>query len=357
MSQSTKREQVKGSILFILFLVILPASLSADEKVVLTTNGVEIRFGALTQFWGTTSFSKERTFGSDPITFKLRRTEIRFSGDIDSSKIGWLVMVDPAERPESPLQDVYVNLNYIPKMETRLGQFKIPFSMESRTPSDQLDFIERASIIRTYADRRDIGIMLSGKFTSWEWQAGAFNGNGQNITDNNNFKDLAGRIVVQPANSFHIGGSGYWSKKPFFDYYYFPPRKQDLDSFRVAGELKIDYKNLDLRAEAIWAADEYLSFSFPRTTRKTSFSYKWGGYTSLHYRLLNKHQFGLRGEWFNPRISSRRDETFFTTIGYDFFFAPRAKWQINLQSQVYRRGTLLENLDIYYVLTNLQISF
>jgi hypothetical protein len=71
---------------------------------------------------------------------------------------------------------------------------------------------------------------------------------------------------------------------------------------------------------------------------------------------LDKHQFGVRAEWFNPSLSRERDNTFITTLGYNFFFSPRAKWQINLQSQVEQQGDL-ENKDTYFLLTNLQVSF
>jgi len=343
---------------FALVFLLFSVPLFAEEKFTLSTNGVEIKFSGLTQIWGTTSFSKEKTFGSDPITFRLRRSELKFSGNIEGEKIGWLVMLDPAARPSEPLQDLYISLNYIPKTEFRFGQFKFPLSMEGLASTGQLDFAERALVVRTFADKRDIGAMLSGKFNRWEWQAGAFNGNGQNKTDDNNFKNWVGRVVIKPTNSVNFGASGYWGKEMvFFDevrggYVYRIPRNDNR--FRVAGELKIDYKKLAARAEAIWVADECCLNI--RTFTVGGTYYRWGGYSTLLYKFLEKHQFAVRAEWFNPYFSGGRDNTFITTLGYNFFFSPRAKWQFNLQSLVEQQGDF-ENKDTYFVLTNLQVSF
>jgi len=336
--------------LFLLILLLCFTSLLAEEKVALSANGVEIQFGALAQIWGTVPFSKEFTFGQSPnaMTFKLRRSELKFSGKIEGEKIGWLVMLDPASRPSEPLQDLYISLNYIPKTEFRFGQFKLPLSMEGLTSTGQLDFVERALVVRTFSDRRDVGAMLSGRFSRWEWQAAAFNGNGQNQTDNNNWKDLFGRVVIKPIPEIAFGGSGAWGKTTYGG---FSGPLANYNVFRAGGELKVDYGNLGLRSEIIWGRANRPALVGISTSRD-----QWGGYATLFYRLLQKHQLGTRLEWFDLNPYVTRTAIIIPTFGYTFLLSAHAKWQLNFQSQIQRRGQL-ENQDIYFVLTNLQIGF
>ncbi len=342
-----------------LFLALSSCSvpLSAEEKVSISTNGVEIKFNALTQIWFSENFQSART-AADIHTYRLRRSELKFSGKIENEKVGWLMMLDPAERPSSPLQDLYVDLRYIPKTEFRAGQFKIPFSMEALTSSGQLDFTERALVVRTFANKRDIGAILSGKFKRFEYYFGEFNGTGQNTSDNNPAKDVVARIVVKPATDLAFGGSGYWGSvngntvrngRIAFDY-------QDL--WRAGTDLRFDYHRVSFRSEAIWARSDstFLTGSIRNPRVEIVRKKQWGGYSSASLKFFKKHQFGIRLEWFDPNTNIGRDVTFISTLGYNFLQTPRLKWQINLQSEVLQQG-LAENNKLYFGVINLQVSF
>ncbi|MCI0331496.1 MAG: OprO/OprP family phosphate-selective porin [candidate division Zixibacteria bacterium] len=349
MPQSTKGVQIKGGILFVLFLAFLPISPSAEEKVTLFTNGVEIQFGALTQIWGTVPFGMERRFAGRS-EFSIRRSQLKFLGKTEGEKIGWELMIDPVAR--YLLQDAHIDLYYIPRLKFQAGQFKFPLSMENLTPDGELDFIERAVVVRAFADRRDIGAMLSGKYTAIEWQAGAFNGSLLN-----DFKDLVGRFVLKPVGGFQLGASGYWGKEYYGN---FIKRQSNFDIIHLGGEIKIDYRNVGIRSEAIWEREDVpLIIYFNGSQREViQHFYSWGGYFSTLYNLSKKHQLGTRLEVFDPVANSNftRDYNFVITFGYTFFFAPYTKFQVNLQSNV-TQVYLQENRDKYFVLTNLQIGF
>ncbi|HLX62098.1 MAG TPA: porin [Planctomycetota bacterium] len=113
------------------------------------------------------------------------------------------------------LQDAYINIHGIlPHHDVTIGQFKPPAGEEGVRSSANLDFCERAMV--TYLnDFRDLGVQVHG--TWWEdcdtkigrlqYWAGVFDGAGnyfdtagdfQNRSDDNDSKDLAGKLMVRP---------------------------------------------------------------------------------------------------------------------------------------------------------------
>ncbi|KAG0505723.1 MAG: Phosphate-selective porin O and P [Candidatus Udaeobacter sp.] len=113
--------------------------------------------------------------------------------------------------------DIWVNYHQFPAAQVKIGQYKAPFGLEQLTPDTSLLTIERTLPTGAITPDRQIGAELWGKpFTSiWPEQkdlltyyAGIFNGNGRNITvnDNNNFM-FVGRLELQPFKDVFGKGS------------------------------------------------------------------------------------------------------------------------------------------------------
>jgi hypothetical protein len=184
----------------------------------------------------------------DNDTFRVRRTELRFTLDIHENITAY-VMIDPARETNelftpaptfslhnaafsNPgladgigqqlpganiiipqiLQDAYINYHgVVPHHDFTIGQFKPPSGEESWRNSGQLDFVERA-MVTTTNNMRDIGLMVHGSFFEERLQywAGVFNGpdgtvltdpdydEGGNRSDDNDAKDIAWRILARP---------------------------------------------------------------------------------------------------------------------------------------------------------------
>ena len=189
---------------------------------------------------------------------RIRRAELKFTMDIHEN-ISAVVMVDPAREalsyPSAPsnqglfksapasmadyngtfttgptivnlvqngggsanrmLQDAYINFHdLIPHHDVTVGQFKPPAGEEGVRSSANLDFCERA-MVDYLNDYRDLGIQVHGSW--WEdcetkigriqYWAGVFDGAGnyfntagdfQNRSDDNDHKDVAGKLMVRP---------------------------------------------------------------------------------------------------------------------------------------------------------------
>jgi phosphate-selective porin len=142
----------------------------------------------------------------DNFRFLIRRARL----NLDGRFYRWIGFRIEAEFTEGVgLKDAYLDLAFLPEARLRLGQFKVPFSLEELTSSLFIDFVER-SIINTLAPMRDRGIMLYGDLMQGaiSYYLGGFNGTGEDTSDNNGDKDLAFRLAFAPFRS----SDSFWLK-------------------------------------------------------------------------------------------------------------------------------------------------
>ena len=167
----------------------------------------------------------EGRFGQTAIKdrFRLRRARLNLTGDyaeqFDFKLEGDFGQSDgtSGNRTAFSATDVWVNYHQFPAAQVKIGQYKAPFGLEQLTPDTSLLTIERTLPTGAITPDRQIGAELWGKpFTNfWPEQkdlltyyAGIFNGNGRNITvnDNNNFM-FVGRLELQPFKDVFGKGS------------------------------------------------------------------------------------------------------------------------------------------------------
>ncbi|MGD0090232.1 MAG: porin [Planctomycetota bacterium] len=185
--------------------------------------------------------------GQDCSGFRVRRTELRFTLDINDY-ITAEVMIEPAREnqsyPASPdnqamscifkrlagqqnianiqsgaasagrlLQNAFVQYHdYIPHHDFKIGQFKPPLGEEVTRSNAQLDFAER-SFVGQLGDFRDQGLSAHGSWWDdakdgrFQYWLGVFNGPGnyldsggqfQNRSDDNSDKDFIYRVLLRP---------------------------------------------------------------------------------------------------------------------------------------------------------------
>src|SRR6059058_2638420 len=136
--------------------------------------------------------------------FRLRRARINLTGDF-AEQFDFKVEGDfensdglNSNRTALSATDIFVNWHQYPEAQIKVGQWKAPFGLDQLTPDTTLYTIERTLPTGAITPERQIGIQLWGKPFANVWPgepdlltyyAGIFNGNGRNITnnDNNNF--------------------------------------------------------------------------------------------------------------------------------------------------------------------------
>ena len=149
-------------------------------------------------------------------TFRIRRMRVGLSGDL-APKVGWTFSLEASGSPH--VRDAYITLRLVDWANVRFGQFYQPFSLDRLNSTSRLELIDRASVTERIALTRDPGIMVfnARPFLGWlSYSLNVSNGTGMNVTDNNDAKDVTGRVgIAHPLlRGFSIGLNGSSGEQP-----------------------------------------------------------------------------------------------------------------------------------------------
>jgi phosphate-selective porin OprO/OprP len=197
--------------------------------------------------------------------FDIHRVRLNLKGAI-TPKLNYKIQVEFAGKGAPKLIDAYGEWNFVSYFHFTVGQFYIPLSLESLTPDNLQESIYRAQVIEALANRnkdvtgdnngRDIGAQISGSIIKFEnrylveYKLGLFNGAGTNVTaDNNNFKDVAGRLVFHPLAGVDFGASVYHGSANY------GAKPSNHLHNRQGCDLAVSYNNLNIKAEYLQGKD------------------------------------------------------------------------------------------------------
>ena len=153
--------------------------------------------------------------------FRVRRARINLTGDFGENfdfKIeGGFEQSNgiSSNRTAFSGTDIFINWHKFPEANIKAGQYKAPFGLEELTSDTKLFTIERSLPSDAITPDRQIGVQIWGKPLTNLWPqekdlvtyyAGIFNGNGTDITvnDNNNFMSVA-RLELLPWQGKMLG--------------------------------------------------------------------------------------------------------------------------------------------------------
>lgn len=161
-------------------------------------------------------------------TLRMRRVRMSLEGTLVKG-LTYKIQGDFSRSPM--LVDAFLKYKVANEFAIQVGQFKTPFSLESPINPVNLEIFDYGEGIQKlvgYSDvcgvgglGRDIGVMATGNlfqpegkdFSIVSYAVGMFNGNGPTTTDNNNRKDLVGRLEIHPMlKELTLSGSYYYGK-------------------------------------------------------------------------------------------------------------------------------------------------
>jgi len=246
--------------------------------------------------------------------FSIHRMRLSLTGDI-LKNIKFRLQVDAVKT--SILLDAYVDFAFHAAAAVRIGQFKVPFSMESLASDPDVDTIDRSQVVNKLApgfdigtNGRDIGAMLSGKAAFLEYSLGVFNGSGINKADTDNKKDWAARLLVHPASFLALGASAY-------DGQTVPSAgAAAVKRARLGLEAALLYQDLSLKGEFIQGQDA--------DTMRQGW-YVQGGYFFLPKTL----QAIVKFDSYDPNRNAALDRTDLWVFGLNWFLGGPTKLQVN----------------------------
>lgn len=275
--------------------------------------------------------------------FDIRRARLDLRGNINPF---WEYRLQTEFATSPKILDAYAAFKPYDFLKVTIGQFKIPFSMENIASSNKMESIDRSQMVEALVARgkdvignqngRDIGIQASGSVLKIkeryiiDYYLGYFNGAGTNVVaDNNEAKDVIGRIVFHPAKMIDIGGS-------YCDAYdqWGSPITNKVRS-RIGGELSFNYKKLSVKGEYITGQDGEVA----DTAKKKELHplNKAGYYVQASYFIFPKKlQIVVKYDVYDPNTfndalvkSSDTDISSYYIFGLNYFFNDWAKIQLS----------------------------
>ena len=120
------------------------------------------------------------------------------------------------------LLEVYTDYQFLPGLTTRIGEFKVPYTIENELSPTTVELINCYSQSVCYlagvsgSDKcygmtsgRDIGMMIHGKLFHdfLQYKVAVMNGQGLNTKDKNSQKDVVGNLMIYPLEWLSVGGS------------------------------------------------------------------------------------------------------------------------------------------------------
>lgn len=296
----------KNKLLLIFGLFFLVQASPAEEK---TSSEPALKLNGYTQV-GYTHWEEGAS------EFRIRRARLGLKGDIFKN-INYRLQIDVTKNPI--LMDAIVEFSLSSHLGLRIGQFKVPFSLESLASSSSLDTINRSQPVEKLCPGRDIGsygrdigVMASGKFSKVECFLGIFNGSGINRGDLNKQKDVGARLVFHPLDFIQVAAAFY---------------KGQYTSDAGEGPVRRDRSGIDiflnrfrfsLKGEYIFAKDD-------QTSRE-------GWYVQAGYFILSKKlQSLIKYDSYDIDRGMAGDRSEVMTIGLNLFFTESTKFQINYE--------------------------
>ncbi len=221
------------------------------------------------------------------------------------------------------------------------GQQKVPLSYESLRTDYDIHSMSRSQVVEALTGRskdvlatansttavnnngRDIGFLFSGGVPNaktqgtWvDYYLGVFNGNGINISDKDESKDIGGRVVLHPIKNLGIGGS-----------YYDGSATYGVDVAHVKNRNRYGFDvNYD-DGNRIYAVAEYLQGTDSVTDKGGYYAMVEGYILPKRFSALVKYDFYDPNK-VNNSDGTNNDATIIYSFALNWYFAQFTKVQV-----------------------------
>ncbi len=270
--------------------------------------------------------------------FDIRRARLDLKGSITPY---WSYGFQAEFAGTPKLLDIYGECKIVNYFNIKLGQFRVPFSLENTANTPKLETIDLSQVVEALTGRskdvignhngNDIGIQFSGSFLKvkdkplFDYYIGVFNGSGINISDKNENKSIAGRLVFHPAKGLDLGYSIYNGIDVFGT-----PTALNHKRNRWGVELKYELKQLSMRSEFIQGGDSDIERN--------------GWYIQTGYYLIpQKLQLLFKYDAFDPNLSAHKDITTNYSVIMNYAFNAWARIQTGYTFCEEQKGVNINN--------------
>jgi phosphate-selective porin OprO and OprP len=130
--------------------------------------------------------------------FSLAHAEIFLEGHAGDPRFEYRLQIDVAEA--QPINDAFIGWRMSPSLTLRAGQVKVPFGLQRRTWSGELELTDISSAMAAFSLERDVGLLLLGRPLAGrlQYDLAVLNGAGAGRGNENIDLAYAGRIAAAP---------------------------------------------------------------------------------------------------------------------------------------------------------------
>lgn len=233
------------------------------------------------------------------------------------------------------LTEFYLQWSPLTFAKFRLGQYKVPFSLENQIGLAGLETIDYTRSVSSLAGMtddvlkkqngrnnggRDIGVQASGSFAKLdnhnliEYTVGVFQGAGIVSSAYNNNRSVAGSIYIQPIKGFRLGTSAVYGEATYAD------ATSGIalgDHVRNRWAISSDYKTDRFQARAEWLHGNDGGIK------------REGLYGFVNYFFIpNKLGVLAKADYFNSNKDINK-EVIDYTAGINYYFYKNCRFQLN----------------------------
>ncbi|HEY7372164.1 MAG TPA: porin [Polyangia bacterium] len=147
--------------------------------------------------------------------FALTHAEVILEGHVWSRMIGYRLQLDAAESPT--INDAFVQLGPPRRFGVRVGQFKVPYGLQRRTYSGELEFVDISAPMAAFQLDRDVGAMIVGRPLAGRlaYEFAVLNGAGAGRLNDNIDLAYALHVAASPFGPLPPGeGDVEWHPRP-----------------------------------------------------------------------------------------------------------------------------------------------
>ena len=306
--------------------------------------------------WIDAQYQYDKSGDSEKSTFQIRRARLDLKGSL-SKWVDFRLQADFAPNPR--LIDAFVKVNFCKYVKLQVGQFKIPFSLENILSPLDLETADNAQVISalsgykdvtgisSYANGREIGLMLTGTLASAEvkgekipilqYGIGVFGGNGINVKSDNMAKDISGRVMFTPfVKGLTLSISGYYGRYDMLSEGV--STGVDGNRHRMAAGAQYDNNNLMVRSEYLWGTTDFAKYDETRDVFLPSAMHTQGAYLTIGYwfhfgwgkncPVQQKLRPVLRVDYYEKNLAADQASLYYTA-GVDWWPEKHVRMQVN----------------------------
>jgi len=246
------------------------------------------------------------------------------------------------------------------QLNVRFGQSKIPLSLENQMSLTEIETILNTRSISALIGMRDgvmwlqnginntgrdIGVKAYGGLFKTEthnllnYDIGVYQGTGMNTSENNNSKDLAVNLMLQPVKGFRIGGGAYFGEAKYTK----PGDAEESNHVRNRWIVSSDY-----RSERVYARAEWIKANDGGISKEGLHG------MGLYYWMPKKLNTFAKVDYLNQNKATN-NELIEYTLGANYYFYGSCRFQLNYIYSDYSKSWGDPNSNV--VLGQLQIVF